>query len=100
MNITETLELLKALNAYGAKHFKSGDFEVTLGNVPRGTIPEVLPPDLGSKSAGDTAQPANPANPANIANPDATERLKDLIGSLKMNDAELFDKIFPAGAGG
>lgn len=84
MNALETIELIKVLRQSGATHFKSNDFEVTLG----GDVSE-LPPKAEAKPV---EQPEG--------NPQATEKIKDLISTLKMNNEELLDKIFPNGAGG
>ncbi len=89
MNLAETLELLRGLRASGATHFKSADFEVTLSSV-------------SPVSEGGLAQevPPAPITPPPIQNDDATEKLKELIGTLKLDDETLVDKIFPDGAGG
>jgi len=92
MNFQETIELIKELRRSGADHFKSNDFEVTFRSMPivsRGTIaPEPAPVF--------TAPVVTPA----VENVDATDKIKDLIETLKMDDSQLLDKIFPAGAGG
>lgn len=82
MNIQEQLALIEALKNAGATHYKSTDFEITL-EVGTG-----IPTPAASK-------PEVPAQ-----NDEATEKLKDLIGTLQMNDEELLNKIMPNGAGG
>jgi hypothetical protein len=88
MNAADTSQLLTLLKACGATHFKSQDFEVTFGaSRPSGTSAFHLPQEA-------------PISPPPAANEDATDKLKGLIDTLKMDDASLLDKIFPAGAGG
>lgn len=89
MNFSETSELIKILRSAGATHFKSQDFEVYMGINP--PTPYVKP-----------TEPSPPVDMSQdtVANKEATEKLKGLIDSLKMDDAQLLDKIFPAGAGG
>jgi hypothetical protein len=90
MNAAETSQLLSLLKACGATHFKSQDFEVTMGlSHPSDTRPTHLSQDL---------QQAPVSHP--VMNEDSTEKLKGLIDTLKMDDSQLLDKIFPAGAGG
>ena len=85
MNIQETLALIEALKGAGATHFKSQDLEVTL--------------DPKSQTVAEKPQPIPASTPVeeNIA---ATQKLKDLIGTLNLSNEELIDKIFPAGSGG
>jgi hypothetical protein len=88
MNLEETLKLLQALKANGATHFKSSDFEVTLiGGLPVLEVP--------------AAQSLSPAE-APVAPPpydqEATEKVQELIDTLKLNDEALVNKIFPDGA--
>lgn len=88
MNVSETLQLLQALKACGATRFESQDFKVHMG---ASASHEPLPnPPLPAELA--------PAQPVPV-NEDATEKLKGLIETLKMDDTQLIDKIFPAGAG-
>lgn len=96
MNITETLALLKALKLSGATHFKSQDFEVSLETGSPKGLAAWLP---DSQTASAVSAPIETAS-AVPQNDVATEKLKDLIETLKMDDATLLDKIFPAGAGG
>ena len=87
MNLQETVELLHALKASGAKYFKSSDMEVRLGE---NSEPEIL-----------TMKPREPIRPAPIEpkyDPVATKQTEDLIDLLKMKDEELVNKIFPAGS--
>lgn len=84
MNHQERIELLNALVLSGVKHFKSGDTEITFGDRPGASVAFV----------------GNPPAPAPVVeNPESTEKLKGLIESLKMNNEDLLDKIFPNGAG-
>ncbi len=84
MNIQETLALIEALKSAGATHFKSSGCELTLSAGSVSLPVEKMP------------QPSAPVQ----QNGDATEKLKGLIDTLKMDDGQLLDKIFPAGAGG
>lgn len=85
MNAAETLEIIKTLHAIGASHFKSDDFEINLGGSV--SVPVVSYPQKDQ----------NIDNPQ-AGNPEATERLKELIGTMQMSPEQLADKIFPAGA--
>lgn len=90
MNVSETLQILTALKACGATHFKSQDFEITMDKTTqREQLP--IPPPM--------VEPAQ-VQPSPQENVDATEKLKGLIETLKMDDSSLIDKIFPLGAGG
>lgn len=80
MNVQETIALIEALKSAGVTHFKSSDCELTL-------IP-------GSVSLPIMKAPA----PAATEDPQATAKLKELIETMKMDDASLLNKIFPAGA--
>ena len=86
MNVQETLQILQALQACGATHFKSQDFEIAIGP---------------SKLIQKIEQVVNPApiEPSPVENHEATERLKNLINTLSLPPEALVDKIFPAGAG-
>jgi hypothetical protein len=104
MNAQETLSLLEALRASGATHFKSQDFEVSFGQshderTARGSKTEV---DRERGSRGDSDGEIHDASVATapVENKEATEKLKGLIETMKLDDASLIDKIFPAGAGG
>ena len=92
MNVTETLQIIQALKACGASHFKSSDFEISLGGSALCEQP-IIPPSVVGQAQ--THQPV--ITPENL---EATEKLKGLIETLKMDDSQLIDKIFPAGAGG
>lgn len=92
MNTQETLSLLDALRAAGATHFKSHDFEVTFGKAhDRAT---------GSTQAPNPPNGANPdPGPAAVGeNKEATEKLKALVETMKLDDVSLLNKIFPNGA--
>lgn len=88
MNIAETLALIEALKNAGATHFKSQDLEVSLSG--------------GSVSYPGSAvhDPFPPSPPRAHENKEATDKIKDLISTMKMSHEELVDKIFPDGAGG
>ena len=92
MNHQERLELLGALSRAGVSYYKSHDLEVRFGSGGSGlgTVEPTQQP---------TSQHRLPAA-APIQDDAATEKLKGLIETLKMDDASLLDKIFPAGAGG
>lgn len=85
MNLTETLALIEALKANGVTKFKSRDLKIYFdgsslipsksADVPRGTISEPV-----------------------TENKEATEKLKDLISTLRMSPEELANQIFPDGA--
>jgi hypothetical protein len=60
-----------------------------------GQITEPL--DLEPKSVGLPMPKPDKVDPVNT---EATQKVKELIGTLKLNDEQLMDKIFPDGAGG
>lgn len=87
MNVQETLAIIEALKASGASHFKSQDFEITLGLVPQ--------------KLALTQQHIDQLTPEQVkATEQANEKIKDLINTMKMTPEQLADQIFPAGAGG
>ena len=90
MNHHETIALLAALKSAGVQHFRDGTTEITMAWSTSGPVAQMPP-----VPARDPAPP-----PAPVVDDAATEKLKDLIETLKMDDASLLDKIFPAGAGG
>jgi hypothetical protein len=90
MNVQETLAVLEALKRTGATHFKSQDFEVTLGLI----TPALEPPFVPTPAAG----PAQPQPPPPQENNEATEKLKSLIQTLSLPADQLADKMFPPGA--
>jgi cell division protein FtsX len=93
MNASEILQVIQMLKACGATHFKSRDFEIALGaSASHEQLP--IPPSVVVPAQ---AQPLSPQFQGNV---EATEKLKGLIDTLKMDDSQLIDKIFPAGAGG
>jgi hypothetical protein len=97
MNHHETIELLRELARSGVTHFKTHDMDVSFDLK----APKVLPPTPARSSAlADWVKEQEAPIPEPVANEAATEKLKDLIETLKMDDASLLDKIFPAGAGG
>jgi catalase (peroxidase I) len=88
MNVQETIALIDALKSAGTTHFKSNDFEISMDG--RGA-------PVGEKPVQDVPVP----QAAHVQeNAEATQKLKDLIGTLNLSNEELIDKIFPAGAGG
>jgi hypothetical protein len=84
MNVQETLAVIEALRLAGATHFKSQDFEITMGEVPRGTISKPL--EVSQEQTKATAE--------------ANQKITELINTMKMTPEQLADQIFPAGAGG
>lgn len=96
MNHQERIELLDALVRAGVSHYKSLDLEIKLGGGDSSVVR--APVEITKQDNGHN--PAAASNPPSSPNPDATEKLKSLISTLKMDDASLIDKIFPAGAGG
>ena len=95
MNAAETLEILRELQRAGATHFKSQDFEVTL-HARSSSVVKAPEADTGTVHQPD----AKEGYSAPQENKEATEKLKNLIDTLKLDDASLLDRIFPAGAGG
>jgi hypothetical protein len=93
--------IAQACARHGVKHLKTADIELEIDlertawnpGIPAASI-------LGSSPLSDYASPAKQENKDQPENPDATEKLKDLINTLKLPDGDLLDKIFPAGAGG
>lgn len=90
MNLSETLALLDKLNTVGAKHFKSIDFEVSMGGKANPVVREVAQTTTApSEEAKDPEVPYSAEN---------TRRAENLIDLLNSKDEELFNKICPAGA--
>ena len=94
MNHQERLELLGALSRAGVSYYKSHDLEVRFGSGGSGLA------TVGPTQQPTSQHPLPAAAPIPIQDDAATEKLKGLIETLKMDDASLLDKIFPAGAGG
>jgi hypothetical protein len=92
MNHQERMELLGALSRAGVNFYKSQDLEVHFERPKLQSEKSGLEAWLPEKSAEVPAVPI-------VQNDDATEKLKDLINTMKLDDASLLDKIFPAGAG-
>lgn len=87
MNHQERLELLGALSRAGVTYYKSHDLEINFDRdkpAPLKGLAAWLP---------EVDKPA--PNEAQVP----PEKLNELIDTLKMDDAALLDKIFPAGAG-
>jgi hypothetical protein len=80
MNFQETSDLIKALKLAGVTHFKSEDFEVTFGALRELPLQNVMEPHAPKETA------------------EATEKLKNLINTIKMSPEELVNKMFPDGA--
>lgn len=91
MNLQETLELLRELKRSGATHFKSQDFEISLGRQAHMVEPLSSQPLVASPAQAESPSPENK---------EATEKLKDLIKTMSLPPEQLVDVIFPNGAGG
>lgn len=87
MNLQETIDLIGALKKAGATHFKSADFEVTLGKSTTRQEPDQIT----------MAEPKSEIPEATI-NQANTKKAEDLIEMLTMKDDQLIDRIFPDGA--
>lgn len=81
--------LIRTLREVGATHFKSRDLEVTLSS--QGV--SVSSPPFSNPVTVHKSEPIT-------ENKEATEKIKELIETLKIPDDQLMDTIFPAGAGG
>lgn len=92
MNHQERMELLGALSRAGVSHYKSLDLEIKFQS---GQSREVLSP----ADAPTPGVPIPPDYKPTTENEGTAKKLSDLIDTLKMDDASLLDKIFPAGAG-
>ena len=91
MNSADTLQIIAALKSVGATHFKSQDFEISLG--PSAQIePQAIPSPVAGPAQ---PQPSPPVE--TVENKEATEKLRGLIDTLKLNGNDLMDKLFPAG---
>lgn len=90
MNAQETLQIISALKASGASYFKSQDFEIRMSSEPM---------VFEHKPAEPTA-PLEPAPAPVEENKEATEKLKNLIETMRMSPEALLDVVMPAGAGG
>ena len=85
MNSADTLALIQELRRSGATHFKSQDFEVSFN------LSAPVPIATSKSPAPETAP---------VENEEATQKLKDLIETLKLDDMAILDRVAPAGAGG
>lgn len=92
MNAQETLQLLAALRACRASHFKSQDFEITMSPAESSVTTQE------ETKATDIVQ-AQPDTSV-VENKEATEKLKGLIATLQLSPEQLLDVVMPAGAGG
>lgn len=86
MNIQETLALIESLKLNGVIRFKSGEHEIEFG--PKDGPFSMREPKLNNESAQASAEVVA----------DATEKLKNLINTVKMSPEELANKMFPDGA--
>jgi hypothetical protein len=93
MNIEETLQLIEALKQSGVTKFKSHEHEIVFSGVAE------VRSNKDVATAVATPVPVLTEEQAK-KNEEATEKLKDLINTVKMSPEELADQIFPAGAGG
>jgi hypothetical protein len=97
VNLQETIALISALKEAGATHFKSNDFEVTLGkenNVESGD--ERRSEETIRRQAWPTeSQLAEPEGPIDQ---EKTQKIEEVIDLLKLKDEDLVNKIFPEGA--
>lgn len=91
MNASETRDLILALQACGATHFKSQDFEVTLKPMAAPVVFQSI-----KKSEPSPEPPIASTEDAEAA----TQKLKELIKTMSLPPEQLVDVIFPAGAGG
>lgn len=100
MNTQETLSLLDALRAAGATHFKSQDFEVSFGQSHNERTARDITKEVERRIAGDSSGEVHGACVASapIENKEATEKLKALVETMKLDDVSLLNKIFPNGA--
>ncbi len=80
MNLQETLALIEMLKSSGVTKFKSSEHEIELSPVPRGTQPKVNIPETPVTKEAEV---------------EATEKLKNLINTIKMNPEELANAMFP-----
>jgi hypothetical protein len=91
MNLQETISLIQALKSAGVTKFKSLEHDIILDAIP-----------IGPKQDAPKNQPVPAGNQPIVDNPvenkEATEKLKDLIGTLKLSDEELANHMFPDGA--
>lgn len=98
MNLSETIELIRALKECGATHFKSADFEVDLLSRDQAAQPSMT--GAGSPAAPiPTILPEIPPEmpPDMPENKEAVERVKALTETLKLKDEDLLDRLFPVG---
>jgi len=89
VNLQETIALIGALKQAGVTHFKSADFEVTLGRSKTRETSNEPEPIQPPHESTQQEQPINKEN---------TQKAEDLIEMLTMKDEQLVDRIFPAGA--
>lgn len=96
MSHQERLELLNALVRASVKHYKSHDLEIQFGNV--GEAAATPAPEIGAQARSLGASQPSPVD--KVHNEAATQKAKELIETLKLDDESLINRIFPAGAGG
>lgn len=104
MNIDETLKLIQALRLAGVTHYKSTEHDISLNTQSLG---EALP-HKSKELKVDTSLPhPAPPLPEQVKavsdqearyNAEATEKIKDMIKTLKMDHTELANHMFPEDA--
>lgn len=83
MNLQETIALIDALKSAGVTKFKSLEHDISFDGKPSQVIHPM------HKYSHKPEEPINH---------EATEKIKDLISTLKLSDEELANKMFPDGA--
>lgn len=91
MTLAETVELLRALREAGVRRFKSRDLEIEFSGVAASQASQISPPSQTTPRVPEVTM---------AENKEATERLKDLIRTLKMSDSDLINAMFPVGPEG
>jgi uncharacterized protein YaaN involved in tellurite resistance len=86
VNTQETIVLIQTLKEAGVVRFKSLEHDIEFGQSTKRQLKE-SPTQLKESPEG-----------LAVENKEATEKLKDLISTLKMSDEELANQLFPDGA--
>ena len=98
MRSEEIIELIEVLKSAGATHFKSREFEISLGfdgpTVPVRAKSKAQPQARAVFKDGMLQPDPEPLNPEN------TKRAEDLLDLLKRKDDQILDLMFPDGAEG
>ena len=83
-------QLAQTCRANGIRHLKTADIELEIDLTSSGNAlaPEPVPAGIANAMTPDGG------------NPEATEKLKGLIETLKLPDDKVMDMVFPNGAGG